>query len=70
MVSRCCLKFLSNSICSYWMKDAFIKMTSASAQGTAAPERAVFLTETIFPFLFLKKVQFYNLFLWGSLFYL
>ena len=33
MVSRCCLKFLSNKICSYWIKGALVKRISASGAG-------------------------------------
>ena len=33
MVSKCCLKFLSNKICSYWINGTLVNIIAASGSG-------------------------------------
>ena len=56
IVSRCCLKFLSNKICSYWIKVALVNMISASGVGAVVVvEASTFLDSNNFAEFVSKK---------------
>ena len=50
MVSKCCLKFLFNIICSYWINGALVNIIATSGSGiVVVVEESNFLDSNSFP---------------------